>query len=448
MALSNLFLLSIFIALICSFTYVTADASVTEDEPLLVRSDGLDSSAHKIELEQLNSRIQTLESHVNEKIQELKAKDEKIVDNERIIKEKSDSIASLRKEIASLEQKGSLDAKYEAVKTYARVGELEKQVEQLKTEIETGNKEKLALEARTIEAENKLTELNTEHEKINKVIADQKTKIRKTERALKVAEEELMKAKIEAQTKAQELAEAHGSWLPRWLAVHYRTGQSLVETHWNEHGKPAVNLLTQKALEKKDQAQKWVEPHVHRIKTEFVPVAKEKWVLLVTSVEPHVQSLKTTIIEYYEASKLAATPHIVKVTKFVDPHFQEAKKFTKPYIDQVATAVKPHVDKTRAALKPYTKQAVQAYGKFLETASTYHHQVKETVEVSLKQHELTKPLATKEFVWFAASALLALPIIFLFRFLSSIFGSKKTQKPNQHKQTHARRKGKRVHSEK
>ncbi|KAH7524229.1 structural maintenance of chromosomes protein 2-1 [Ziziphus jujuba] len=441
-------LLSIFLALI--FTHVGAHASVGEEDDSVpvevVGSDGgPDSSALKIELDQLKSKIHTLESHVDEKNGELKKKDDIIVQKEKIIQEKSGSISSLKSDIESLQKKGTSDAEEQVVKAHARAGELEKQVEKLKRELEAQKKEKEALKSRTNESEKKIKELSSTIENLRKVSDEQKTRIQKTERALKVAEEEMIKAKLDATSKTKELNEVHGAWLPPWLAVHFFHCQSLIETHWKEHGKPSLDLVIQKALEKKVQAEKWAEPHVETIKTKWIPSIKEQWLVVKTSAEPHLQSVTTKTIEIYESSKSAIAPHVVKVQEVVDPYFQEAKKFSKPYIDQVATVTKPHVDKVHEVLKPYTKEAVHAYGKFLQHATTYHNQVQATVQERLKRHELTKPLATKEFEWFAASALLALPIIILFRMVSSLL-CKKTKKPARSTNTnHARRKHKRGH---
>ncbi|CAN6721340.1 unnamed protein product [Malus baccata var. baccata] len=365
MAASKLAILSIFLAVICS--QIRADASVPaeEDEPVkLLRSDGPDSSALKIELDQLRAKIHSLEFEVGEKIKELKGKNELIEEKEKVIQANSDSISSLQSEIESLQKKGSLDAEQLVGKAHARAGELEKKVNELKKELQSQRKEKEGLEARANEAEKKIDVLLLKIGKIEKTNDEQKTKIRNTERALKVAE-------------------VHGAWIPPWLAVHFMQCQSFLETHWKVHGKPAVDIAIQKALEKKAQAEKWAEPHVATLKTKWVPAIKEQWVVVKDTVEPHVKSLSAKTIEVYEVSKTTLAPHVLKAQEVVDPYFQEAKRFSKPYVDQVATVAKPHVDKVRVVLKPYTKKAVIAYEKFLKSATTYHHQPKPFTEPAM-----------------------------------------------------------------
>lgn len=54
----------------------------------------------------------------------------------------------------------------------------------------------------------------------------------------------------------------------------------------------------------------------------WVPAIKEQWVVITTNIEPHVQTLTTKTVEFYEVSKEAVTPHIIKVQELSDPYIQ------------------------------------------------------------------------------------------------------------------------------
>uniref|UniRef100_A0A1J3CPY0 Uncharacterized protein n=1 Tax=Noccaea caerulescens TaxID=107243 RepID=A0A1J3CPY0_NOCCA len=444
MAAAKLVALLLLIAFVFT-TGVFADAGIDGgEEPKIAGSDGGVDLASEIELEQLNAKIRSLESQIDDKTRELKGREELVSEKEKLLQERQDKVSSLETEVSSLRKKGSSDDVELLGKAEARADELEKQVEVLRNFLEQKNKEKESTEARSREAEKKLNELSSKLEKLHKTNEEQKSRIRKLERALKTSEEEMLRMKHEAATMARELQEVHGSWLPHWLAVHWVHFQTVAGTHWDAHGKPVMEKVTQKVKQAKTHTEKWAEPHMVNVKTKYIPAVKEA---VKTHVEPHVKTLSTKAKEAYHASKNAVTPHIVKFQGHVDPYYQEAKKFSKPYVDQVATATKPHVDKARATMKPYTKKAIHYYKEFLKSATTYHHQVQATVEKKLKSHELTEPFATKEFIWFTASALLALPIFILYKFLCSLFCTK-TKKPARQAHHHSRRKDRRGHSDK
>lgn len=139
---------------------------------------------------------------------ELKRKEEVIAGKEETIKQKSEKIASLLAQITSLQvsqlyffilmlaltcnftlskmseycfyntysqsfyylfsqEKGALDAAEKVKKAHARVDELEKQVETLKKEVDMKNKEKKELGTQINEAEKRVTELNSNVEKVS-----------------------------------------------------------------------------------------------------------------------------------------------------------------------------------------------------------------------------------------------------------------------------------------
>ncbi|XWS28134.1 hypothetical protein CRYUN_Cryun25bG0039500 [Craigia yunnanensis] len=396
------------------FTQITSDPSPESVEAF---SSEPEDSALKHEVDHLKFKISFLESTIEERSHELRNKDENVRQLEMAIQEKLDSLSLLQIEIEYFQQKASLDAKEQTSNSHVQATELEKQVDNLRKEIQMQNKKKDALEVRANVAEGKIRELNLKLEDIQRIKSAQKSKIHKAEHALQLAEEEMMKAKLRAASASKEV---HGEWLPHWLAVHIYHFQSYLVSHWNEHGRPILDITIQKALEKKDQLKRWAEPQIKNVKTHWMPMMKEEWSNFMNYLELHLQSLLSKTIEVYDASKNSLMPHLIKACTLTYPYIQEAKKFSKPYINQVVMVTKPHYETMQVALKPYTKKTIRTYRKLINSASLYHHQVQETLE----SHELTKSLANMDLAWFLATAVLSLPILVLFKLFSVIFSGK------------------------
>ncbi|XP_039032745.1 uncharacterized protein LOC120167924 isoform X2 [Hibiscus syriacus] len=106
----------------------------------------------------------------------------------------------------------------------------------------------------------------------------------------------------------QKLEDVHGEWLPHWLAVLMYKFQSCLASHWNEHGRPALDITIIKALEKKDQLKSWTEPQSRTGNLHLIPMMKDG----LPKVLNIFRWLLSKTIDVYGASKTFLTPHLVK----------------------------------------------------------------------------------------------------------------------------------------
>ncbi|XP_050131952.1 uncharacterized protein LOC126608175 isoform X3 [Malus sylvestris] len=425
MAPSKLLLFSVFLAL--SFTGITAYPPPPDDGASDSAQEVADSSL-ALQLQQLKSRVSLLESSIDDKNCELRKKDESIKLMEKVIQEKSNSIALLQSAIESVQGSEPLDVVELGDKPHVQAGGLEKQVKRLREDIAVQNKKRDELEAQASVAEQKIQELSIKLENLQKVNDEQKTGIQKTEHDLQVAEEEIVKEKFGISSISEDLTETY------------------IVTYWNKLGRPAFNLGIEKALKMKARGEGWTEIIVERIRTNWIPRLKKQSLEFKAYLEPNIRLVTAKTVDVYRSSKSSIGTLVFKAQNMADPYIQEAKKYTEPYIDRVAMVTKPHLDKLHIALKPYTKKVLNAYRKVITTTTFLHHEVKEI----LKNNELTQPVASMELAWFAATALLALPAVFLFKLYSATLGfqlcRKKTKKRSHSSYAnHTRRRLKRAH---
>lgn len=489
-----------YIVLACLLVFLAlgarGDAGFEPQEPQIETCPGSDLVK---ELEDLKSKASSLESMIEEKKSALREKEALVAEREKLLEEKSKAVTILQSEIESIQKKGAGALEAETTKAYARVKELEKQVEKLEEVLreqkqrqqslelhaskaenqakeysdKSKKMEKLeevlreqkqrqqSLELQASKAENQAKEFSDKNMKLQEVVTEQKARMQKVEQALQFAEATMLKYQSEAKMKAEQLMEVHGAWLPHWLAVRLAKFQAYAAEHWAKSVMPAINVVLEKASEKASIAHNWARPHLETAKTHWSPALKKQWQQAMVSLAPHVETVKSKAIEGYEVSRDTIKPHLVKAHESLSPHVQTVKDLCGPYIDQVVAASQPHIEKVVAAsqphiekatviLQPYTKPIANVYGRFLTTATKYHRQLQRSVRQTLKKYELTAALATKELVWFMASALLALPVFGILMAYSAVFSSgKKARKPGRNNPTgHVHKKHKRRHIDK
>ncbi|KAI5584235.1 hypothetical protein BDE02_06G066600 [Populus trichocarpa] len=245
-----------------SFTYITSEPE-PEPEPQRFSLENI--------LDQLKSHISVLESRIDDRTREIRSKDEKIRQMEMIIHEKSKSIDSLMSEIESLQPKGVIDVKEQSSKSYARIGELEKQVDKLRKELESQSQEKDSVEIRAYVAEKKYKELSLKLETV----------------------------------------QVHGEWFPHWLTVYFSNFQYHVVTHWDEHGRQALDMTVQKVLEKKSQFDKWAEHHTETIYNKWIPMFKDWLLNCISYLWECIPPQTTKCDELFHAWKKTALHHAI-----------------------------------------------------------------------------------------------------------------------------------------
>lgn len=434
------------------------DAGFEPQEPQIQTCPGSDLVK---ELEDLKSKAFSLELMIEEKKAALKEKEALIAERVKLLEGKSKDIASLQNEINTIQKKGAGELEAEATKAYARVSELERQVEKLEEVLREQKQRQQSLELQTSKAENQAKDFSAKNKKLQEVVTEQKARIQKVEQALQFAEATMLKSQAEAKVKAEELMKVHAAWIPPWLAVRLAKFQAHVAEYWAESAEPAINVVLEKASEEATAAHNWARPHLETVKNQWIPALEKQWQQAMVSLAPHVEILKIKAIEGYEVSRDTIKPHLVKAQESLSPHVQTVKDLCGPYIDQVVATSRPHIEKVVAAsqphiekatviLQPYTKPVAHVYRRFLTTATKYHRELQRSVRQTLKNYELTAALATKELVWFMASALLALPVFAILMAYSSIFSSgKKARKPGRNNHTgNAHKKHKRRHIDK
>ncbi|VYS64395.1 unnamed protein product [Arabidopsis thaliana] len=278
-----------------------------------------------------------------------------------------------------------------------KVYELQKQVFGLKREVETQRKRRLEVEAEL--ADKKVAQLSSKLENID-------------------------------------------GWFLSKLGLNPTESQAYLMTLWHQHLSPTLHTTLQMVSMKIEQVQKWSEPHIETLNSQWIPSIKDACVTITIYLEPKVQYITDKSIELLYTSKQALTPHLIQGFDASYYYLEVIRTHTHPYTTRIMTLTKPHLERVQVALEPYTENVRHGFQKLVNSTKIYHQQAQEM----LKNNEITKPVATMDLAWVGATALIGFPLIFIIKLLSAVSNPKGKKRHNHKKEpTTGYRRAKRRH---
>lgn len=354
------------------------------------------SKTHAASLKRKDKKIRTLEKELQRSQNEKSAA---IVDLEAELAEAKKTISDFNLQVSQLEQElVRIKAEYSAIVKRAELAEAK-------------------ADSFELEASEKL--------KLVEVVKEYKIQLEKAESDLRIAKSGKLKAQKELAAKAREMAQSANAWLPPWLAIQASKMRSHMISSWAIYGAPLMESLQRLATLKAAQFRKFSKPYMRSFNKNVRPVVRSQWKKTKTIIVPQYQRIKKLVLQYLAAGKKYLSPHLSKVQESVDTYVQTVRVESRPYLEQAASFLSPHFEKANIMAEPYVKHASDHYQSVMTQASTFHEQLQDSVKGTMRKNELLSRWATKELIWYLASALLALPLFASLLVFSSVFGTKK-----------------------
>ncbi|KAJ7515383.1 hypothetical protein O6H91_22G011900 [Diphasiastrum complanatum] len=462
----SLLLLALFAAF--DLKLVSADAGIQ-----IPHGQQVDCDVTDLDLANTNvlKDVKHMQSLVEGLEAKLKAKDSSLQDKEKVIS----FLKNQLEDVQAIQEQGSGKVEERLLAAQDTANSLEAQVEKLHHDVGKLESELQTFKTRAESSEATVTELLNKNYEATKIDEEQQRRIHSTEEALRkaeVAEAWLPVWLVNLPDRFQELAIVewgehgepivaflvrewgehgepavaflskewgeHGepvvAFLSKEWSEHGEPVVAFISKEWREHGKPVVTFLSEKVYQISGAAQETV-------KEKWLPAAKQHWEDAVLVIGPHIEMVKVKVGEEWgehgEPVVTFLSHKAYQISVSAQPHLETVKELVRekagPYVDKTAVFAQPYVDKASVFAQPYVQSTRSFYGPFFEKAhsvyqilskltTTYHLRLQTSLQESIKKYECLAALASKELIWFLASALLLLPVLGIFLVFSSTFG--------------------------